>query len=300
MPAGYLHRRCAEQACAASGVTPVKRDALVLGAQGPDPLFTLGMFPLRLSSKPSALGGTLHKRRTGAFLTALCRRAKAAGDVERAYALGFLTHYALDSTVHPYVYAHSYRPDGRYSSSMHMGLEKQWDSLYYRRDGHRGTPISMPGAAETEADWPAICALLSGAICDTFPEEDAPPALIRQALEGTVKANRLTHSPRGIKYGLAWAGERLLGKPGLLTSQIPPARLAKKDIENEGNQPWHSMAEPDIARTESLPELLEMAVRRAAELLGGAGRYFGGEIDEAALSALIGNVGYDTGVTSLP
>ena len=76
MPSGYLHQLCAERACGMAGITPVEGDALCLGAQGPDPLFVLGMFPLRLSSRPSKVGALIHQHRTGAFLCALADRAK--------------------------------------------------------------------------------------------------------------------------------------------------------------------------------------------------------------------------------
>lgn len=140
MPSGYLHQLCAERACGMAGITPVEGDALCLGAQGPDPLFVLGMFPLRLSSRPSKVGALIHQHRTGAFLCALADRAKRGTAVERAFTMGFFTHYALDSTVHPYVYSQSLDRHGRYSSALHMRLEKRWDALYYRRAGHRGTP----------------------------------------------------------------------------------------------------------------------------------------------------------------
>lgn len=298
MPSGFLHQLCAQRACALSGVTPVETDVMTLGAQGPDPLFTIGLLPLRLSSKPGKLGNTLHERRTGAFLCALCRKAKEGDAVDRAYALGFLTHYALDSTVHPFVYAHSHRADGSYSSSLHMRLEKRWDVLYYRREGHTGTPVIMPGPKETRAHWPQIAALLYAAIHETFPEEDLSEAVLLGALSDTERVNRLTHSPRGIKYGLVWVLERLIGKPRLATSQMVPPGPGRGDIENEAHASWYSPFEPERARSEGLSELYERGVRRAGELLTAAAKYFGGEISGAALAEIVGNAGYDSGMES--
>lgn len=300
MPSGYLHQLCAQRACAISGVTPVEGDVMTLGAQGPDPLFTMGLFPLRLTSKPGKLGNTLHERRTGAFLRALCRRAKAGDAVDRAYALGFLTHYALDSTVHPYVYAHSYREDGTYSSSRHMRLEKHWDALYYHREGHRGTPVIMPGPKETRAHWPQIARLLHGAVLETFPEEQVTEDQLLAAFADTERVNRLTHSPHGVKYAVVWALERLIGKPRLATSQMTPLKPSRADIENGAHAPWHSPFEPERTRTEGLTELYEAGVRRAGALLTAAAKYFGNEMDEAAFALVVGNAGYDSGMESKP
>lgn len=300
MPSGYLHEVCARRACALASVTPVRMDVMITGAQGPDPLFVLGMFPLKLSAKPSPLGNLLHSYRTGAFLRALCRRAKDGSDLDRAYALGFLTHYALDSTVHPYVYAHSNKPDGSYSSSLHMRLEKHWDALYYQRDGHAGTPVIMPGVPDVKADWPEIARLWQGAIDEVFPEQGVSVEMIEKALHDAAYADRLTHSPRGGKYALVWALERVIGKPGLGTSQMAPRFPSRKDITNAAHAPWRSPFEPEWERTEGLEELFEAGVRRAGELVGAAGRFFSGEIDETALAEIIGNVGYDSGLESKP
>lgn len=298
MPSGYLHQCCAERACSLSGVTPVEKHVMTLGAQGPDPLFVMGIFPLRMKNTPGKLGHLLHSYRTGAFLRALCRMAKASGAVLRAYALGFLTHYALDSTVHPYVYAHSLRPDGRYSSSMHMSLEKSWDILFYRRDGRTGTPIIMPGVQECQAHWPAIAALLQAAIQDAFAEVQVPVQALEKALSDAAYADRLTHSPHGVKYRIVWLLERVIGKPGLATSQMVPTKPMQGDITNEARLPWANPSEPERQRDEGLEELFEQGIRRSAELLSAASDYFNDMADEEALSAVIGDVGYDTGLQS--
>lgn len=301
MPSGYLHKRCARQACEISGITPVETDVMVLGAQGPDPLFMLGIFPLRPSSRPSKLGNLLHQHRTGAFLRTLCRLAKEnGGDVERAYALGFLTHYALDSTVHPYVYSQSYTAEGKYSSVLHTSLEKNWDSLYYQREGHKGTPVLMAGVTETRAQWPRIAALWQAAIAEVFPEQNVTVEMIEKALSDADRANGLTHSPRGVKYRVVGVLERIIGKPGLGTSQMAPLHPDQSDITNEAGRPWRNPAEPEEERTETVQELLDTAARRAAELLSAARQYFDGELDIEAFGAIIGNAGYDTGLESLP
>ncbi len=300
MPSGYLHQCCAEQASRLSGVTPVQGDVYILGAQGPDPLFLLGMFPLRPSSKPLPYGHMLHGRRTGAFLRALCQRAREEGPVERAFCLGFLTHYALDSMVHPYVYAHSVDAEGRYSSILHLSLEKSWDSLYYRRDGFKGTPLLMPGVSASRPYWHAVASLWSGAISDTYPETPVGVQTILTALSDSERANRLSRSPRGIKYAAVWALERAIKKPGLATSHMTPRFPSRGDLENKARRAWRDPSDPSRERDEGLSELFASGVARAAELLKGAVAYFDGALDGAALSDLIGDLGYDTGMPSRP
>lgn len=297
MPSGYLHLTCAIRAMERAGLSGLSREAFILGAHGPDPLFTLGIFPLRFSSKPLPYGKALHTTRTGAHLMALLERAKGAGIAQRSFAMGFLTHYALDSTVHPYVYAHSDDPKKGYSSALHMRLEKQWDALYHRRDGGRGTPYAMPGISEAKPFWPAVAALWQSALAEAYPELSITADALLKAFSDAERAGRLTHSGTGIKYAAVWCLERLLGRPALLTSQMTPRFVSRKDIENSAHRTWRAKSEPLRERTEGLSELFEMAVERAAALLLFAERYFRDELSSQALAEAIGNVGYDTGMT---
>jgi len=282
MPAGYLHQRCAEIAAARAGLSPEPAAAFVLGAQGPDFLFALGIFPLRLSSKPAPFGNTLHERRTGAFLTSLFAAARCGTAAQQAYALGFLTHYALDTTAHPYVYSQSNRPDGSYSSEKHLALEKRWDARKYRADGRRGAPVWLPGVREAEPYWREIAAIWAGAADRVFPEEGITESLIQTALSDSARVCRLTHSPRGVKYGAIWLVERLAGMPGKLTSQMVP-RYPRRDADEEIEK-----------------RLFEEGVRRAVDLLAAGTAFLSGALDEAAFSAVIGDLGYGTGIQSLP
>jgi hypothetical protein len=272
------------------------REAYLLGAQGPDPLFLLGIFPLRLNSRPLGYGHRVHQRRTGAFLLALLRQGREGHAVARGFALGFLTHYALDTTVHPYVYAHSLGRDGRYHSHIHMRLEKRWDTLYFHRDGERGTAVTMPDVQEARAIWPEIAAIWAKAMAEVFPGEAISEELALKALQDTARANRLTHSPRGVKYALVWAAERLIGKPGVATSQMSPRFLPRTDFVNAAHRPWRNPAAPDAERNEGLAELWDQALQRAQALLQAGARYLSGEMDEADMAQLIGNLGYSTAI----
>lgn len=281
-------------------VTPAERTAYILGSQGPDPLFMLGIFPLRPSSKPLKLGNVLHSSRTGAFLTALLSEARKGNPVQRAFALGFLTHYALDSTVHPYVYSQSIDKKGRYSSPLHLRLEKHWDTLYLLRDGGHGTPVMTPGVLDAKPHWQAIAAVWASAAQTVYPEQGFTPELIEKSFGDAVRVCRLTHSPHGVKYGTFWVLERIIGKPALITSQMCPVIPSRKDITNTEGRPWRAPSQPGIERREGLDQLFGVAVSRAAELLRAAGSYFDRDLDEKALAAIIGNVGYDTGMESQP
>ena len=79
--------------------------------------------------------------------------------------------------------------------------------------------------------------------------------------------------------------------------------LPRGDIENNAARPWRDPADGETnaapERTEGLTELFDAAIRRAAELLVCASKYFDGEMGDEAFAKAVGSVGYDTGKTSL-
>jgi len=297
MPSGYLHALIAQRACALSGVTPVDHAAFHLGALGPDVFFFRGMFPLRLSSRPDKLGNRLHTLNTGKFLCTLVEKALKGDSAQKAFALGYLTHYALDSTVHPYVYSRSYKPDGAYSSSLHMKLERRWDGYFYRREtGTKGQPHVFAAVADSRKYWSQLSSLMSQTISEVFPQDAITPEEIISLFEGACFVNRLLYSPFGGKYALCWVFEHLIGKPRLLTSQLVPAFFTGSMNLNEDRLPWCSPFAKEEERTQSVPDLLDASTRKASELMRFASRRFDGECSAEDFARAVGNLRYDSGM----
>ena len=85
-------------------------EAFLLGNQGPDPLFYSVALPWLHANHD--LGSVMHDAKPAelidAFKTGLPFLAAPERSVARAYALGFLCHYTLDSTAHPFIFAQQY------------------------------------------------------------------------------------------------------------------------------------------------------------------------------------------------
>ena len=83
--------------------------AFLLGNQGPDPMFCRWRAPLEVGATVRQLAHDMHEGRvTQAFLAMRMGVGLLPAEdarVGRAFALGFLGHYALDRTAHPFVYA---------------------------------------------------------------------------------------------------------------------------------------------------------------------------------------------------
>ena len=105
MPEGYTHLRTAHKAAEAIHYKIQCPAAFAAGANGPDSFFCYEVWKKRAKRHYDlpGLGNRMHEEKTGAFLRSLCANVKTRPQVE--YALGFLSHYAADTVVHPFIYA---------------------------------------------------------------------------------------------------------------------------------------------------------------------------------------------------
>ncbi len=130
--------------------TQDERDAFYLGNQGPDPMF------FRARAKPSQIkqaheiANNLHAEKMSKTLDDLRHGLKKLPEedfnIGRAYALGYLAHYILDKSVHPYVYSTQYSlmdldDDLKTSEgAVHGVIESDLDSILMLR--YRGIDIT--------------------------------------------------------------------------------------------------------------------------------------------------------------
>ena len=134
MPSTYAHRRFGadvlQQLPAALQDQIGKNRALFdVGLHGPDLLF---YYHAAKSNPVGALGNAMHEQPGRVFFErarGVVRQAKDR-DAALAYALGFVCHFALDSTCHPYVEAYV-----RESGVSHCEIETEFDNQLLRREG---------------------------------------------------------------------------------------------------------------------------------------------------------------------
>ena len=102
---------CLTHSCFAQVVKDQKGDAFAIdpcayawGAQGPDFFFCHRFLPFQKGESLQAYGNRLHEELPSKVLGALRDfLRKHSGKVYRSYVEGFVFHYALDSTAHPYI-----------------------------------------------------------------------------------------------------------------------------------------------------------------------------------------------------
>jgi len=255
---------------------------------GPDVWFLYKPF-----GRHESRGRRMHTTKCGEFLLSLARRAAGADCRAEmfSYLAGFLCHYALDSTTHPYIIqttANEY-PFPR----SHMSMEHALDAAQMRRDGCWGekhpvtdryfTAVRLPGNMQTDLD---------AVYREVYGWENSWKDMNR-ACRRFRKCFRLMDNPGGLPARLA----RLTKKPALCSVIYSESQFHNLDPENTEHRTWTHPFDPSDTSSESFPEMRERAVCKAVSMITAAFRFvMKGEGTEEELSAVIGNLSYLSGL----
>lgn len=296
MPEAYTHLRTARAGAALAQMHPADPVAFAAGANGPDMLFCYrAWLPAgRRGQDLPALGRRLHEENTGRFLYSLLQNARTAA--QRSYALGFLSHYAADCTLHPYVAAVT-APGQLYGKKGGHGyFEAGLDSWLHRQDtGAAAVPPQdccprLVGAALAE-----VGALLQTALRQAYGLEVTREALA-DTFHHTWYLRHVFVSRWGGKKALLWLVEPLFGGRGAVTGHVTPARLRGMAPKDKHKLPaaWRDPFTGEQVQG-GIPELLARAERRSAAYMLAARGYWQGKVRQNQLQTLLGSASYTTG-----
>lgn len=263
------------------GTSRDEREAFLLGSQGPDPLFYLVAAP-GLADE-AKLGSRMHAERPSellwamrAALRSLPAARRAVGD---AYVAGFLCHYLLDSTAHPFVYAwqnalcdagvEGLTPaDG---SEVHAEVERDLDEMVLYDRLHETVATWRPyrqTLRASEATLATAGQLYSHAALAVYGQ-DVPAWLFGAAVHAYRLVLHVLWSPDGRRSAALAQLERQLrpGHHSLARALSHRARAsATSAFANDGRNAWNdpSTHEP---RDESFWDLYEAAQAQAPQAI---------------------------------
>ena len=297
MPEGYTHVRTARRAAALAQLEPEHPAAFACGANGPDIFFCYRAWKSaenRGEDLP-ALGARMHDENTGAFLRALVQNA--ATPAQRSYALGFLSHYAADCTVHPYVVCVTEEGGPYCRPGGHGYFEIAVDSFLHQQDtGKASVPVDATTPRLAGAALAEVGALLQKSLREAFGL-----TISREALADTFwhtrALRRLFVSRFKVKYAFFWLVEPAFGGRGAVTGHITPARLVGTGKRDKRRLPcpWtHPFTGEEV--DDDLNALLEQAEKRSAAYLLAAKGYWEGRLSMEKLAALLGSASYLSGL----
>lgn len=274
MPAIITHHIFGEDAAAAlpAGMVDGEEEllAFLLGNQGPDPLFArFSTLPTRARAA-HALGHAMHNGRCAAQLLAFRESVQhlpvADERIGRAFVLGLLAHYRLDSIAHPFVIAQQEALAAASTDlagaqgSIHAVIESDIDSWILWEK--RGATVLERPAADNLQRTERICrvagALFSQVAFSVYDvwvnAEEYGRSVADYELE-----YRLMDPADTLRLRAAGAAERLVHDHSL--AQAMAHRVVRSHecaAANLEQRPWCDPATGD-ARTESFADLFDEA-----------------------------------------
>ncbi len=244
--------------------------AFALGLQGPDIFFY--HLPAYIFYKKN-IGNVMHSNRVMAFFDNLfdARNSFDDGHTRRicdAYIIGFMGHYSLDVSCHPYIYYKSdhfnnLKISGKYDFGRHVSLETDIDHVVLDHYRHL-LPSEFDYASAirpSENSINVIANLLFIAINRTFPEYKMRFGTIKNAIKSIIKLNHMMNDPTGKKKKNVRKIEQLLFKCAFISSMIPSDTIIKyNDPCNLNHEKWFNPWDNSKKRTESIFDLFNQTM----------------------------------------
>ena len=280
MPAAVSHYLLARSILPQLGarVPKLNEAAYFYGAQGPDILFYHRAAFWQRGKSLRSLGSRIHRSdpdKPLALMRAYWNDSSGDGDI-LSYILGYLAHYALDRTAHPYVYALQeriireekirYRP-----FFVHNHIENSLDVIMLRNIMEVLPPEFNPASVlrPDDAALGKAAALLAAVFGELYPGEASEKQFLQAFADLRANLSHL-HDSTGVKRILMSGLEKLLHTGPAVSAMIRPVREdGAWDYANLARSMWRNPAAPGVARRETYFELFEIAQRDAMHLTDG-------------------------------
>ena len=276
-------------------------DLLVIGAQGPDPMYY--GFGHAYHDRYRFFADRMHDTDTNLLFTELFQYAKDHPSVEvYSYIHGFLCHFALDVKIHPYVYHHVGQYDAKDPNTLamrglHLKFERSIDAALIEYD------------TKKKAQWYPIQK-------ETFPIKQAPKeikglyqSLMQkryqfpdggQMIENSVKSMHqvlkyIVQDRTGLKKVFYKFVDLFNKEQDLFFQDLSMhSHLGNYDFLNQEHRTW---AHPVTKETssKSVFDLYTDAKTFAIELIEYFDQYLAGEALET-IPHMIGNLSFNSGV----
>lgn len=217
--------------------------AYLWGAQGPDFFFCHRFLPFWKGESLRPYGNRLHEETPSKVLGAMRKFLKTHPDpVYRSYVWGFVCHYSLDCTAHPYINwlakELAAQRSCETSSTMHGEIESALDAIILRCETGK-LPSEMPlkrTFPKNEGVQRKIAHLYRQVLFTIYGEDVKEEALV-QAMDDTHFVFSLVTDRTGLKKRLISRLEK--GKPSSISSHIVPLTEEDSiDYANVQNHPW--------------------------------------------------------------
>ena len=246
-----------------------------IGANGPDYLYFHGTTPKKVKEKSHVrtLGKYCHRRGINDFYhqaLEVIRNEKEA-DVKQgeiAYIMGHLTHWALDSTTHPYIFWRTGSGDSA-SQFRHHRMESLLDAIVLKiKKGKTIKDYKVYKVCEVDIDDVRAIARIYVNCAKKVYGVQAKPHEILQALNEWAQIQKLLYDRKGKKLKAFQTIEETIKQSGLVSGMIVPNEPDDPcDVCNLLHKEWNHPCDADMVSTDSFLDLYDHALKRAQKAI---------------------------------
>ncbi len=271
MPACITHNQFAQDVLTQLSSPAADLCAFFWGAQGPDFLFCHRYIQVSARKGQRSLqeyGSALHKTPPSQTLSAMRNSlAHHSNPTYRSYILGFICHYALDSTAHPYINARAVqlaaqRPNEN-TSTMHGEIESALDAIVLRwKTGALPSQVRLKDLFPKNEGVQRQIACLYRELLFAVYRQDVPEQSLYQATNDAHFLFACSTDRTGLKRSFFNRLEQ--GRPHYVTSHLVPiTEDPEMDYANTQHEKWRWK---DLASCQDFFQLYEHALALALEL----------------------------------
>lgn len=236
-----------------------------VGSQGPDLLFFSGFSVL--PSSMVKIGNRMHDVKCNEVMAYFDKYATDDPDL-LSYFCGFLTHYAIDATVHPLVCAlakEEAKRTGRKNTEVHFKIESVYDCFTLRRKGRSPYSYNVYKHLRlSQKDCEKLAKLYQGMLKEVY-DEDITLKRLERGIKDAYLMTRLL-KPSKLKYFVCDKIENMTGSWKMVTSLMLSDHKDESYL-NEQHRVWHPEFAPMEERYESFMDLYREAMGRAARII---------------------------------
>lgn len=242
-----------------------------IGANGPDFLYFHGVNPKNLKEKSQvrALGTYCHRKEINSFFKSCLNVIRQESDPqvkqdEIAYMMGLLSHWALDSVTHPYIFYRTGSGD-TISKFRHHKIESLLDAILLKvKEEKTIKDFKAYKICEVDIDDVRSIARLYVKGAKTVYDTDIKPHQILEALNDWALCQKALYDQSGVKLKCLSNMEEKLHLDGLISAMIIPDKPNDPcDICNLLHETWCHPCDCTKTSTDSFFELYDKALVQA-------------------------------------
>lgn len=281
-----------------------------LGSSGPDFMFYYKVLPWKKSDPNSnirEIGNRIHSSKVNDFYQSALgviqtMQDEKTRDIMTVFLAGHLTHWALDSTTHPYIFAKTGQIGKEPTKNWHFRFESMLDTLMVTQfKGFKIENIHMPDFVSSTSEVRRIVAFLYHQVILDLFAQDIDQKILEECLVTMAATAKYLYDPYTLKFPIIQIGEKKAGKLWEFSSHMVIGKADHQhDILNLNHTLWRHPCDETLTSTDSFLDLYQKAHKRAMAALYALEGILNMTQPKVALNLITRDLNYDTGMQNPP